>query len=701
VVKIGLSQMVKFRLSFPGIGVTTLQTASVSRILHSIGHLGRSCGEYDAETGRTALALAEDLFSHLQVAYSKSPSALPDLKSFCFPMERNRISTGIRGNQILTGYVNDDPVRAGFIPSFSEAYIWPLDLRHAYKDLVKEFRRQLGESAIVFTSEAPVESRFSEYQNLKHVNLLEWLSTRFSQHSVASNLACLIAYTGRETEPNGEDFKRNWRLFERAYLVFGEFPADSPTPYFYDRSTGLLQVSAELSDEEKVEATWMLIGPSYRDTWSAYARELEKDSPGKFLTDRRITSAQRENVENVIGMSSTERFNHLRAATLALWFARLGKQPISRFKEEWDVNARSVRGLCDWLGRPELAATVAAGLGLPEEEASLALIRSVGIDSQEWQQARLALGMDYWPFTFKKKAWNDTMTELVSILKTCVARSSSVSPAVLEPVLQDPRLSAPPEDIAYRAEGDNEVLHAIFRQIEVVLNDRASVAGVDFLQRRLKVVVDQAQDSLRTVNLDDAPARDVRVYRDEDKYEEKRSRDAQMRFDGLIVVASALAKQFNEQITAEEVCSDPRVSLFLHGWWANSFTVMVAIQRVFQAKVPKTAQRMSDERVFRDPAPANELLSRFNELAGIGGVEPVAPPKHKITIFGKDQTEDVVATDLLRGTTGSIGQQLKEKAALQPFDPNLGKSVREKIVLPNGKTGSKISGGGQRHHSSK
>jgi len=254
--------MVKFRLSFPGIGVTTLQTASVSRILHSIGHLGRSCGEYDAETGRTALALAEDLFSHLQVAYSKSPSALPDLKSFCFPMERNRISTGIRGNQILTGYVNDDPVRAGFIPSFSEAYIWPLDLRHAYKDLVKEFRRQLGESAIVFTSEAPVESRFSEYQNLKHVNLLEWLSTRFSQHSVASNLACLIAYTGRETEPNGEDFKRNWRLFERAYLVFGEFPADSPTPYFYDRSTGLLQVSAELSDEEKVEATWMLIGPS-------------------------------------------------------------------------------------------------------------------------------------------------------------------------------------------------------------------------------------------------------------------------------------------------------------------------------------------------------------------------------------------------------------------------------------------------------
>jgi hypothetical protein len=678
-----------------GIGVTTLQTASVNRLLHMIGHLGESCADYDAETRRTALALAEDLFSHLQVAYSKSPAVLPDLKSFYFPMERNKVAIGIRGDQILTGYVNDDPVRAGFISNFSEACIWPLDLRHAHRDLVTELRRQLGKSAVVFTSEAPVESGFTEDHGLRRENLLEWLSTKFPRHSVASNLACLIAYTGRvETDPNGEDFKRNWRSFEKAFLVFGEFPADSPTPYFYDRSTGLLQVAAELSDAEKVEATWMLVGPSYRDTWSAYARELERDSPGKFLVDRQITSAQRENVENVIGLSSTERFKHLRAAALILWFMRFGTQPVSRFKAEWDVNARSVRGLCDWLGRSELADIIASVLGVSEEEASLEIIRAVGIDSQEWQQARLALGMERWSFTYKIKAWNDTMTELVSILKTCVARAASVSPADLEPILRDPRLATPPEEIACRAEGKGEVLHATIRQIEVVLNDWTAVAGVDFLRRRLAAVVDQAKVSFATVNLDDAPARDVRVYRDEDKYAEKRSRDAQMRFDGLMVVASALAKQLNEQIIAEDVRPDPRVSLLLHGWWANSFTVIAAIQRVLQTKVPKTAQRMSDERVFRDPAPANELIARFKELAGAGGVKPVAPPKHRITIFGQDQTEDTAAMDLLRGTIGGIGQQLKEKAALQPFDPNLGKGVREKIVLSSGRT--KTRGGGGR-----
>lgn len=672
------------------IGVTALQTASVNRLLHALRHLGERCADYDVETRRTALALAEDLFSYLQVAYSRAPTALPDLKSFCFPMERNRVAAGIRGEQIITGYVNDDPVRAGFMSNFSEASIWPLDLRHAYSDLRNEIRRQLGESAVVFTSEAPVESRFVEHQNLKRENLLEWLSARFPQHSVVSDLACLIVYTGRETDPHGEDFKRTWRSFERASIAFGEFPADSPKPYFYDRSTRQLQVSADLSDAEKVAATWMLVGLSYRNAWFAYAHELEKGTPRKLLADHRITSAQRENVENVIGVSSTERFNHMFAAVLALWFVRFGKKPISSFREEWNLHARSVSGLCAWLGRPELADTFATGLGLSEEEASLAIIRAVGIDSQEWQQARLALGMEHWSFTFKIKAWNDTMTELVSILKTCVARSVNTSPSPLEPILRDPRLSAPPSEIAYKAEGDGEVLGATFRQLQVVLNDKVSVAGVDFLQRRLAVVVDQAKDTLRTVNLDDAPARDIRVYRDEDKYEEKRSRDAQVRFDGLMVVASALAKQLNEQITAKDVRSDPRVSLLLQGWWANSFTIILAMQRVFQAKSPKTAQRMSDERVFRDPAPANELLARFNELTDVGGAVPVTPPKQRITIFGQDHTEEAAAIDLLRGTMGDIGKQLREKATLYPFDPNLCKGVREKIVLPSrkAKTGS-------------
>ena len=676
-----------------GIGVTTLQNATVSRLLHAIAQLGEAIGGFDTETRITALALAEDLFWHLQVAYAKKPGALPDLKSFCFPLERNREAIGVRGDQISTVYFNDDPVRAGFIPGFSGAWIWPLDIRHAYKDMVTELRRQLGEASVTFTSLATVESQFVEDPILRRVGLLEWLSTRFPQHAVAGDLACLIAYTGRvETDPTKDDFRRTWRAFEKASMVFGTFPDNSPTPYFYDWTTGLLQVSAALTDAEKVEATWMLVGPSYRDTWSAYARELDRNRPAKFLMERRITLSQRENVENAINLSSTERFKHVRAAALALWFTQFGRQPAKLFEEEWNVNARSVRGICEWLGRADLADTFAASLGGSEENASLAIIRAAHIGSEQWQDARLALGMERWSFTNKVKIWNDTMTELVSILKTCVARAANASPTDLEPILRDSRLAVPTDEVAFKAEDEGEVLQAVLRQMEVVLNDNADIVGVDFVRRRLATVVSQAKETLSTVDLDDAPARDVRVYRDED--EGKRSRDAQARFDGLMTVAAALALKSGEQIRVEEVRSDSRVAILLTGWWANSFTVIAAIQRVLQAKAPETAQRMSDERVFRDPAPANELLGRFKELADLGRGGPPVPPKRKITLLGQEQTEDDAAKDLLRGTTGSIGQRLKEKAALHPLDLNLGRGDRRKVVLPSGKTKTRGGGGG-------
>ena len=92
------------------------------------------------------------------------------------------------------------------------------------------------------------------------------------------------------------------------------------------------------------------------------------------------------------------------------------------FNEEWDVNARSARGICDWLGRPDLIDAFAATLGATEEEASRTIINAGALRSKQWQEARLALGMERWPFSHKVRAWRATVTELVAILKTCAAR---------------------------------------------------------------------------------------------------------------------------------------------------------------------------------------------------------------------------------------------------------------------------------------
>src|SRR5207244_7019208 len=90
----------------------------------------------------------------------------------------------------------------------------------------------------------------------------------------------------------------------------------------------------------------------------------------------------------------------------------------------------------------------------------------------------------------------------------------------------------------------------------------------------------------------------------------------------------------------------------------------------------------SDARVFRDPARANELLGRFEELQDLGREGPAAPPQRRITVLGEERTEDDATKDLLRGTTGSIGQHLKEKAALYPLDPDLGRGNRERSFYP-------------------
>ncbi|OQB81201.1 MAG: hypothetical protein BWX88_04335 [Planctomycetes bacterium ADurb.Bin126] len=674
----------------PGIGVTTLQTASVTRLFHALHQLGTACAGFDPETRRTALALAEDLFSHLQDAYGRNRPNLPDLKPLCLPLERSGQAVGVPGGQITTAYINDDPVRARFVAGFKDALVWPLQVRHAYRDLVIAIRAQLGDSSVVFTSLAQVESRFTEDAGTKRIPLLEWLASTFPQDSVASDLACLIAYTGRrDTDPNGEDFKKTWQAFENAVLVFGSFPPDSPTPYFYDRTTQLLQVG-NIGNAEKVEATWALVGLSYRDTWAAYARELDKGTPGKFLSDRQISSAQRENVENAIGLSSTERFKRIRAAVLMLWLLRFGKQPLDLFEEEWNVHARSVKGLCDWLSCPSLAAAFAASLGATEEDAALAILQAAGLESRQWQEAREALGLAPWRFSHKAKAWRDAGNEIVAVLKTCAARSVSVSPADVEQILRDGRFCNAPDEVACRSEGSDEVLGAVLRLADSVLNEAGASTGVELLRRRLTTITDQARSGLDKVNLDDAPIRDVRVYRDED--EGKRGRDARARLQGMTTVAVALGKALGEEVDPDKIGSDARVSLLLDGWWANCFSIMPAIQRVLQDAAPKTAKRMSDERVFRDPAPANEMLARFPEISA--AVSPPVPPAPKriVTVLGQSRAEDDLEEELLRGTSGAIGQALKALAQKQALDTEIGKLARAAVTAPD--SSHRRSGGG-------
>ena len=106
-------------------------------------------------------------------------------------------------------------------------------------------------------------------------------------------------------------------------------------PISYDQQTAQLQVGEELSDFEVVEATWMLVDQSYRDTWAAYARDLSRDRVVQFMAERSIAATNRENVEAEIGLTSAERFRHMQSAFYSLWCKQFGDQPVELFETEW------------------------------------------------------------------------------------------------------------------------------------------------------------------------------------------------------------------------------------------------------------------------------------------------------------------------------------------------------------------------------
>lgn len=663
------------------LGVTTLRNATVARMIHALDNLGRATASYDSETKTIALALAEDMFGCLQSAYARNPGPLPDLKSLCLPLEHRKQAVGISGADLRTGYVNDDPVRAGFIPGFADAMLWPLQIRQAHRELVEHIRSQLGGSAVIYTREVPIESRFVEDSPSRREAVLEWLARIFPENPVAADVACLIAYMGRqETDPAGEEFKRTWGLFQKTVIAFGTFPADSPTPYFFDRVTNVHQVATSLPPPEILESTWMLVGSSYRDTWGAYARELERHNPAKFLADRRITPVQRENVENAIGLSSAERFNHVRAFAMALWAERNPHSPRDSFDREWLIHARSVTGICEWLGCPGLEAAFAATLNTTEEPAAITLMQAAGITTIQWQNARRALGMTPWRFTEQVRLWRECKNGLVAVLKTRAARSATASLAEIEKILLTLAQVEPPEEVCCTLANAETVLARVLSIAQEALDCDGEVPGIELLRRSLLAIQETTPVSLQGVELDEAPNRDIRVYRDDD--EEKRTRDAWARFEGLMLVAQPLAANHGESVDPNSIRLDPRLAALLQGWWANCFTIMQPVQRILQQQAPKTAQRMSDERIFRDPAQANEMFQRFPELAN-SKKPPDTQPARRITIFGQTAPEDDVETDLLLGSTGQTGRFLLEIAVAQPATMVNTHRERETVDAPS------------------
>jgi hypothetical protein len=276
-----------------------------------LNRIARQCAESEEYRTRSVLAMVQDLYERLQKSFGdKDDVILPDLSDVWLPLVQEGKPVGLSAKSIGTAYFDDAPERAKFIPGFATDRLWPLQTRFRYDRLVESLRTQLGKAAVIFTREAEVVTGFIK-NPLDKISLLEWIKREFPTRDVATDLGCLIAYTGRETPPTGDQFSEIWRGFKICQLAFGRFPEDSAARFFLDssrRGERELQVDERVDKFDLLATTWVLVAPSYRDTWAAYARSLSQSDSEEFLSGHPIFAKLRDEVDTVMkfGGSATE-----------------------------------------------------------------------------------------------------------------------------------------------------------------------------------------------------------------------------------------------------------------------------------------------------------------------------------------------------------------------------------------------------------
>lgn len=215
------------------IGVSLLAEPPIDRLISELHRIARQCAEVEHSRTQAMLAMAQDLYERLQKTFGeKTDDRLPDLSDVWLPLEREGKPVGVRAKEIEISYIDDAPERAKFIPGFAKALLWPLQTRLRYERLVENLRSQLGATSVTFTRQAQVSTGFARNAESR-VQLMEWLKQQFPRRDVKTDLGCLIAYTGRDTPPAGEQFSEVWRGFQLCHIAFGRFPEGSAGLFFW------------------------------------------------------------------------------------------------------------------------------------------------------------------------------------------------------------------------------------------------------------------------------------------------------------------------------------------------------------------------------------------------------------------------------------------------------------------------------------
>src|SRR5207237_8659501 len=159
----------------------------------------------------------------------------------------------------------------------------------------------------VRVSESEIDVQFKPFERAP---LLDYIKASYPSQPIAEEIALLIVHGGVQfTSPHDETFQKAWLLFKQTRVARGEFTTGAQKACFEaQKGDGpLLMVDSRLEPYQVISEMWQLVGPSYRDIWTAYAQSLRTGDTDRFFEERGVSTNDRTEVEVAIGLGFEQR----------------------------------------------------------------------------------------------------------------------------------------------------------------------------------------------------------------------------------------------------------------------------------------------------------------------------------------------------------------------------------------------------------
>ena len=257
-------------------------------------------------------------------------------------------------------------------------------------------------------SECPIDVEFQPLE--QGILLLDYLRAQYPGHALEEDIGLLIVKGGIQiTSPNKDSFRQAWSRIAQTQIIRGAFCGIAPPRACFDASHPggpTMMVDARLAPHDVVAEMWQLVGVTYRDTWAAYAQELESGSTQRFFEDHGVTLAERTEVEAAIGVGFGQHLGKYQPVCLALWRHSNPGRNTDEFYDEWNRNARTEEAARSWLAWIDLTAQIELAAQREEPSGSLFLLEKLGLSVKDWQDARRELGATAWTFDESVRTYN-------------------------------------------------------------------------------------------------------------------------------------------------------------------------------------------------------------------------------------------------------------------------------------------------------